>query len=703
MRKDIEVQRDNENRYHLDKYAKSRDIAWTFDRYTNEYKESFPPISSIDWDRRDKAKDDLAFFLRTYFPQEIPLPFSDDHLKVIHHLEQCIKHGGLQAIAMPRGSGKTTIIERAAIWALVYGYRSFVSVVAATQTAAVSLLGHIKTELQFNPVLCQDFPTLCYPLQRLEGNSKRCVGQLYNGNRTLIEWKADKLTLPTVEREDNLCSGSTISAVGLTGNVRGQLHVTADGILLRPDFILLDDPQTRESSSSNPQTQTRYDLVTGDCLGLGGPDTTVSAVCCCTVIYKDDLSDKLLDTEKNAQWHGIKTKTIYHLPTNEKLWDEYRQLREDSFRRGGKGEEATEFYKQNKVAMDAGAVVSWKDRYDKKSELSAVQNAMNLKIRDEAAFWAEYQNEPQSKASEEQPIASVDEICERINQEKRYIIPPNHQTLTAYIDVQNSVLFYTVVAFQNDFTGAVVDYGCYPEQNRTYFTLKELKYTLQSFFPGASIEGQLYSGLEKLVEKLVETKWTESDGTARTIDRIVIDSGWKPDVIFQFCRQSQYKSILLPAKGVGITAKKKPFSEYKKNKGEVLAAHWRITKNRNARLFHIDTNYWKSFLHQKLKQSKGDKGSLTLWGDKPGIHKMIADHLTSETCVRVSTVERTVDEWEIKKNHMDNHFLDCVVGCYAAASLAGCKEYTPIASTINQKNVKKFARKPRRTGYIQAW
>ena len=43
--------------------------------------------------------------------------------------------------------------------------------------------------------------------------------------------------------------------------------------------------------------------------------------------------------------------------------------------------------------MDDGAVVAWPERFNH-DELSAVQHAMNLRLQDERAFWAEYQNEP---------------------------------------------------------------------------------------------------------------------------------------------------------------------------------------------------------------------------------------------------------------------------------------------------------------------
>ncbi len=60
-----------------------------------------------------------------------------------------------------------------------------------------------------------------------------------------------------------------------------------------------------------------------------------------------------------------------------------------SFRRKA----ATEYYRQHRNEMDAGAVIAWPERYNH-DELSAIQHAMNLRLQDEAAFFAEYQNEP---------------------------------------------------------------------------------------------------------------------------------------------------------------------------------------------------------------------------------------------------------------------------------------------------------------------
>ena len=68
-------------------------------------------------------------------------------------------------------------------------------------------------------------------------------------------------------------------------------------------------------------------------------------------------------------------------------------LRAEGLREGDGGVKATEFYRMRQAEMDAGSQVAWPARFNA-DELSALQHAFNLKLRDEEAFYAEYQNEP---------------------------------------------------------------------------------------------------------------------------------------------------------------------------------------------------------------------------------------------------------------------------------------------------------------------
>jgi len=67
----------------------------------------------------------------------------------------------------------------------------------------------------------------------------------------------------------------------------------------------------------------------------------------------------------------------------------------------------------------------------------------------------------------------------------------------------------------------------------------------------------------------------------------------------------------------------------------------------------------------------GDPGCLSLFGRDTAAHQLIAEHITAETCVKVSAQGRVVDEWKWKESRPDNHWFDCLVGCAVAANLAG--------------------------------
>jgi hypothetical protein len=67
----------------------------------------------------------------------------------------------------------------------------------------------------------------------------------------------------------------------------------------------------------------------------------------------------------------------------------------------------------------------------------------------------------------------------------------------------------------------------------------------------------------------------------------------------------------------------------------------------------------------------GDPGSLSLFGHNPDHHRLIAEHLTSEYRVKTEGRGRTVDEWKLRLDGLDNHWLDCLVGAAVAASMGG--------------------------------
>ena len=92
--------------------------------------------------QRLKTSGDFRHFCDTYFPIVFHLAWSPDHLKIIDRIERSVLRGGLFALAMPRGSGKTSLAEVACIWALLNGHRNFVCLIGSDERAALVRRGN---------------------------------------------------------------------------------------------------------------------------------------------------------------------------------------------------------------------------------------------------------------------------------------------------------------------------------------------------------------------------------------------------------------------------------------------------------------------------------------------------------------------------------------------------------------------------------
>jgi hypothetical protein len=155
-----------------------------------------PPVEQPE--RKSAARISFQAFCSSYFPEIFALPFSEDHRKVITKTEQAVLQGGLFALAMPRGSGKSSLAECACLWAVLYGHRDFVVLIGSDEGHAADMLDSMKAELDTNDLLLADFPEVTFPIRCLEGIAHRANGQLYRGERTHIGWTAKEIILPTI-------------------------------------------------------------------------------------------------------------------------------------------------------------------------------------------------------------------------------------------------------------------------------------------------------------------------------------------------------------------------------------------------------------------------------------------------------------------------------------------------------------------------
>lgn len=647
-------------------------------REREDVREIGPPPDIADESRRDACRMDLLRYLTTYHPQAFALEFSDAHLRLIRTIESVILEGGSVVVAMPRGSGKTTIAQRAELWAALYGHRRYPMIVAADDVKFKRLLRGIKTILESNELLAADFPEVCHPIRSLERIANRANYQMCRGQPTHMAWGTEQLVLPTLaESTTRGNAGVVIGGGGLTSAaVRGSVATTPAGEQVRPDAVLIDDPQTRKSAKSPAGVQEREDIISGDILGMAGPGKRMAAVCTATVIYRGDLTDRLLDAERSPDWQTVRVQTILSWPKQMGLWETYDGVRRQELLGEIDAGSANNFYTQHRDRMDEGAAIYWPARVDP-GKLSALQSAMDEYLRDPRAFMSERQNTPEEDiAADIQPLNPM-ALCKRITAYKRGVVPADVTHITAHIDVQEKLLYWMACGWTQTFRGYVLDYGTYPKQSRRYFILRDASRTLKSASPGNDDAGALKAGLITLMADLSAREWHRVDGGELHLDRGLVDARWKTEIVEASVIESRL-SNWVPSYGVGIRAKDAPLDKWTKKRGVVRGNHWLMMKpdRRLCRSAFLDANWWKSQAHQALLVPPEHSGAITLYQETQSHHQLIADQLASERASRVEARGRIVDEWELPTQKPDNHFWDNLVACMAAASMLGVRSVT---------------------------
>jgi hypothetical protein len=709
-------------------------------------------FSKINWERRKACERNLRLYCETYMKPVFRLGWADDHLKCIHKLEAVYLDGGKFALAMPRGQGKTSLCQASILWGTGYAHRRFPYFIGSTDEKAQQTLTSIKTYWFGSPFLYQDFPEIAHPVRKTENRFHLVKGQVYRGYPTHLDWGADSIKYPIcifskedskgylrncpefligLDEELNACeietkqwtysitksSGINILTAGIGGSIRGDAIIHPVTLRQdRPDLVLLDDIQKDQKADSPNAIKKTIELIDGAVTGLSGPGEPISAIMPCTVIKELDVSDTYLTPELKHDWNPERCALVIKWPEGltdteisldspaGRAWSEYDEERKKSYRLHGDFRLATEYYAAHRDIMDNGFVCSWEERYDKKKELSPQQHAMNLRFSIPTTFISEYQN----RGRNDRGISHL--ITARQLMEKTIAIPEFHvagdtRNITAFIDVQDELLYYGVFACAPDFTGAFTHYGSWPQLNSSFF----LKYQAQGWgslsreffarYPEqrneawqnaagkmrAPFEAKLYYALGRAVAHLLSMTFTKDDGfqTQMSIQKIGIDAHWGQanDVIKRFCRECGRPEVV-PYIGVGISPTNKQYEEYTRTKGwlfedqvnpQVKEVKWVYKPDESGQyMMHCDVNRMKTFLASRLSSPFGTPGCISMYDAPPEVHEMWARHVCdSEYPEPVTARGITKEMWLQRESNPDNEYLDIAVGCLCLASYLG--------------------------------
>ena len=606
--------------------------------------------------RREACLQDPERFLRTYFADRYQLAFGAHHHQMIHTIHDRAKYGGRQAIAAPRGTGKSELVKGMLVYLVLAELVRFPLPVAATTGHAGRIYKDFRSKLMTNDLLLEDFPEVCFPVRALDGAPQRAGKQHVDGQLTKIVWTAsDYLSLPYVPGSPY--GGVKMAFYGLDSAFRG---VNIDGV--RPDFILIDDPETRESARMLGQIQDREDIIDQDIAGLAGQNENLAMVILTTVQNRYCLSYRFTDPKTKPAWNGVRFGLVKRWPDNMDMWQDYIAKRHAEQAAGDEhARAAVQLYLDNREEMDRGAEMLT-DHFDPTTledgtqlVYSSLQQAFN-KIADTSmgAFRTEYQNDPEPEEEIETNGLTAAKVQARLAKEMQRETPKTTELITYGIDIGKHASHWTKIAWENPAIGTVVDYGVMETHG------------LNIGSDNKAVELALMQALEVFAEDIVKDD----------PPLVLIDSGTYTGAVYEACRR--LGRPFFPAKGWDSRRFRMPKKSAEKL--PFLECYASLLAENRIWLYNVNTEWWKLWLQERFLIHPYDEsghrsaGSLAIYnpgGDRKR-HLSFAHHIVAEERRMVPVFGKELrPQWFVKSRN--NHWLDSTALACTAAGIMGIR------------------------------
>ena len=599
-----------------------------------------PKIPAATLRRRRALEKDAAKWLRHYFPRIFRLPFGSVHREIIDAVEYTIRTGGRCAVAAPRGTGKSYLLDGMALLAVVRGNCRFPVVIPWDAGGLKKALNFWVKALCHNDLFTSDYLDLCAPFRESKGSAMRCMTYADEHGKA---WGAKLVVsqgLIVLPDSRGLIGGSTIN-----GNPLGLHYTTDSGDGLRPDMVLIDDPQDAETANSQVQVGKTISLIDKDIAGMIGPDTTMPMMMACTVKQKQDVAEHYLS--KGSGWRAVRVGQILTWPKHSDLWDAWDVARVEGEENKDCGKAALAFYKANKAKMDEGLTVSWDSRKSKGQPNAGYSAMVDYYVMGKEAFMSERQNDPQEAINDSPYTITPELICSRTDRG----LPPRQvpdwtQAIVAITDVNISYALSTVVvAFGSNQRSHVLWYGTHPMSLRKDDAPAIISRTVQTEL---AVVGKQLAGMT------CRPGWWGIDGGGTPQDTVINFCG----VSVRACGLQAYTMFGRDAKGYRPTGKHKMVvREQIHLVSETMARRWLIW----------NADYWREIAQLGWASAPGLPGSASLCA---GNHREFGEQICGERLAwKRDTPTGTRWEWKMLPGKHD--FGDCMAMAYAAAAFGG--------------------------------
>lgn len=607
--------------------------------------------------QRKRLENDSAKWLKFFMPSVFHGEFSEIHKEIIQNIDYSIENGECCAFAAPRGYGKTAIC-RGITLKLMFTKKVRMPVVVPWKASdAKANLRFWTKHLTSNKTLREYYPEYCNPFHFGDGNSAKIKP---------LRWEdTGEFTGAKIQNEDKIIvfpdSLGVIASCSLNGSPRGINFTLDNGDLLRPDFLLLDDPSDRQTAMSLEQTQKNIDMIQADVLGTGGWFNKIAVCMPCTIINEGDTASHYLN---NPEWIGTIRAAVKSWPKDwddEKslsrdLWEEWHRIKVNGLEKKDKGVSAKKYYKENKKAMIDGFIVNWNDGYDKRNQPDAIYKVMeNYYLFGHRAFFSEFQNSPISANISLYDLApSI--IKSRANKRPKCSLEDDYNLVIASTDINHYGLHWAVIGFRQDLTAQIIAYG--NDTGAGGLIVPKNSNDIE-------IDKAVYKHLGRVVET-IQNLHIMREGNRVKVDAFVIDGGYRMETVNRFI--NSYPSTIPMACAWGTDSR-----SYKVNKTSLIGKPKEDCHSMKAKNKYISFNSdkWKEVAQRAWLSTIGAPGSLSVFG-KSDQHDNLANHVCAEKLLdKILSIKlgKYIYTWTKRPGKHD--LGDAIYLCYVGAASKG--------------------------------
>jgi hypothetical protein len=642
---------------------------------------TIPPPRNVA--RRMECLANPELLLTTYFPQTYTESFTADRRDMLRSIWRAAQYGGDQAIAAPRGEGKTTIAMDGAFTLMLAGKSTFPVIISKNQDAASDELKALRERILASEDFIEDFPEIGYPLVAIGASTANARLQTVGGKFIGMYLGVKHFALPNIPTKsldwpvgiESVACGQVIGAVGIDGRIRGFKFRSH-----RPTLAIIDDIEDKYSANSDESIKKNETTIEEDIGGMGSSAKRIARVYLCTTLNRKCNAYKYTDPKQKFSWNGRRYRKMLKPPERMELVEKYIEMRQLRGDKDPDAREAFRFWRDNQVEIERGAEVSNLASFNRDIhadgeplELSAIQAYYN-RVADvgKKAVATEVDNDPPEEAGPQNMGLTAEIVASRISGLSRRQLPANTKYLTAGIDIGKHNCHWTVCAWWEGAGGCVVDYGVVEVTGNESVRMQDKLADMEASEPA------IYRALLGWRDYLLNTEYIDASGEARKLNMVLCDSGTYTNAVYEFCRQ--VRGIFRPSKGIAN------YKARKQSTDRVVAAanqHAQYLEAARVWLQELDTDYWKQWVHERFLTPTFDennmlrRGSLSVYqpeGNKR--HLSYSQHITAEELVN-QFIEGKGEKQQWVQRNPNNHWLDATYLAAACTEALGLSLITP--------------------------